>query len=166
MTAAVFAALGVADADAQQITWSVWEKWETGNTPSCSSPGSCVVINHGPTAFSPSRYHLIGVPGQPSDWTGLGRNFTPPAGRSCTAFAAYDSTEVFTSVPMKLEVIDGPSWTYLHNGSVTNVPQFQSWTWRSGSFTSNGNQIHVRVVLLGTSGAANLHIDDIVVQCT
>jgi hypothetical protein len=109
--------------------------------------------------------HTLGTLGTPSGWWSIGRHFTPPSGRACTAFAVYRGAGTFTTVQVKLEVIDAPSWSYLHNGGLVNVSRDQAWTWRSGTFTSNGHQIFVRLVLNSSSGGSNVYADDIVVEC-
>jgi hypothetical protein len=155
---------GAMEADAHAF-WQVWEDWEGATAPVYGGVNGGDSDINGGGAFSPTHYSLIGTLGTPAGWWSVGRYFTPPSGLACTAFAVYRGAGSFTTVQVKLEVINVPTWGYLHNGSLVNVSRNQGWTWRSGNFTSNGNEIFVRLVLPSQSGGSNVNVDDIVVEC-
>src|SRR5688572_17017406 len=78
-----------ASATAQSLVYNVWETWEGATDPVYGGVSGGDSDINGAGGFSPTHYSLIGTLGSPGGWWSVGRYFTPPNGRSCTAFAVY-----------------------------------------------------------------------------
>lgn len=157
-----------ASAAAQSVVYNVWETWEGSLIPDSQSTSGeeLVKVINGITLSPDTAWFIEGGFG---GWTSMERTFQPPAGLDCTAFAAVaPGSHVATDV--RLGVIDKPSWTYeVTNDFVIDDPEvhtFGQYYWKSASWTSNGNQIVLRVLVYGIPGGAHVYADDFVVQCT
>jgi hypothetical protein len=165
----VFATMAwTASAAAQSFSYNSWQTWDSGGAPnSQSTTGNVVVKVTNGNTHSGSVAWFIEASG-PAGWTAMERTFQPPAGKACTAFAAVSpGSHIASSV--RLGVIDKPSWSYVvTNDFVINDPEthtFGDYYWKSASWTSNGNQVVLRVLVYGVPGATYLYADDFVVQC-
>lgn len=138
------------------------ESWEESITPICT--GTCSRETDASFAFSPDVYYLLGVLDSGS-FSALGISVRPTSGLRCTASARVSGGGAFASVRVRLEVIERQTLDVVLTGATVDISLDQFWTAVSGAFDANGEDLVVRLSLLGQDGGANVAVDDIDVVC-
>lgn len=131
-----------------------------------------------------SNSYVVGVAN--GQWGSIGRFFTPPAGKTCTAYtrARFSGAQlgilpgelvikvIASSAKGALEVIDADTWTYkkkqdftVSTPYISIIEPFDDNDWYSTSWIADGRTVMVRTVVYPSGPPTAIDVEQTVVQC-